>query len=161
MKRWLLALTLVVGFSLSAAAGFWFGFREAWHLGVAADFIPRGAIAAYQLKALHAGKPDNVIVGLESDVDIGLTWGYELFHHPLRNLLDPVWGFEVYPEFEQYATRLADYRKDHPSLMKPDMFDIVPPDKEQYREFYKDLAQGARENTAKINTMVEKYATKR
>jgi hypothetical protein len=45
--------------------------------------------------------------------------------------------------------------------MKEDMFDTVPPGKEQYRDFYADLAQSARESVAKMNAMVERYATKR
>ena len=160
MKQRLIVFAFVLGCSVSVAGGYWFGFREAWHLGVAADFLPRGSIATYQLKLLSAGKPDNVITGLEFDVDNGLIWGHELFHHPLRNYLDPVWGLNVYPEYEQYATRLADYRKNHPSLMKPGTFDKAPEDKQEYREFYKDLAQGARESTAKIKVMTERYATK-
>jgi len=160
MKRWVLAASFILVCVLSAAAGFWFGFREAFSLGVAADFLPRGSIAVAQLNALGAGKPENVVTGLEFDVDNGLIWGNEVFHHPLRNYLGPVWGFNIYPDYEKYATRLADYRKAHPSPMKADAFDKVPPDKVQYREFYRDLAQGARENIATVNSMVERYATK-
>jgi hypothetical protein len=144
----------------SGAVGYWFGFREALTFGIAADSLPRGSIATYYLRALRAGKHANFTIGLEYDVDMGLIWGHELFHHPLRHVMGPLWGFEFYPEYEKYAVRLADYRKEHPSLTKPDMFDDVPPDKEQYREFYRELAQGTRENIAKINAMVERYATK-
>jgi hypothetical protein len=161
MTRWWIAVAFVVGCVTSATAGFWFGFREAWSLGVAADFLPRGVIAAQQLKALQVGKTDFVAIGLESDVDNGLIWGYDLFHHPLRGVLDPLSGTDVYPEYEKYAERLADYRKEHPSRLRQDLFDTVPPGKEQYRDFYADLAQGARESVAKMNSMVERYATKR
>ena len=160
MKRWYIALAFVVSCVVSGAAGYWFGFREALPLGVAADFLPRGVIATGHLKALRAGKPETMITMLEYDVDNGLIWGHELFQHPLRRLMRPLWGFEFYPEYEQYAVRLANYRKEHPSLMKPDAFDNVPPEKEQYREFYRELAEGARENVAKIDSMVERYATK-
>jgi hypothetical protein len=97
---------------------------------------------------------------LEFDVDNGLIWCHDLFQHPLRRLMGPLWGFNFYPEYEQHAVRLANYRKNHPSLIKPDTFDIVPPEKEQYREFYRELAIGARENIVKINSMVDRYATK-
>jgi len=160
MKRWHLVLAFVASCVVSSAVGYWFGFREALPLGLAADSLPRGVIATQQLKARRSEKPQNVIIGLEYDVDMGLIWGHELFHHPLRHVLGPLWGFEFYPEYEKYAVRLADYRRVHPSLSKPDMFDNVPPNKEQYREFYRELAQGTRENIAKINTMVERYATK-
>ena len=160
MKRWRIVLAFLISCAGSGAAGYWFGFREALPLGVAADFLPRGVIATGHLKALGTGKHENMITMLEYDVDNGLIWGHDLFQHPLRRLVRPLWGFEFYPEYEQYAVRLANYRKEHPSLMKPDAFDNVPPEKEQYREFYRELAVGTRENIAKINSMVERYATK-
>jgi hypothetical protein len=161
MKSWWIAFAFLAGCAVSAAAGFWYGFREAWYLGAAAGFLPRGVIATQQLKALEAGRTDFISVGLESDVDNGLIWGYELFHHPLRRGLNLLSGTDVYPEYEKYTVRLADYRREHPSRMKEDMFDTVPPGKEQYRDFYADLAQSARESVAKMNAMVERYATKR
>jgi hypothetical protein len=160
MKRWTLAASFLLVSAVSAAAGYWFGFRKAFPLGIAADYLPRGSIAVVQLNALRAEKPANVITGLEFDVDNGLIWGSQVFHHPLRDYLGPVWGLNIYPDYEKYATRLADYRRVHPSPMRADMFDTVPPGKEQYREFYRDLAQGTRENTATVNSMVERYASK-
>jgi hypothetical protein len=64
------------------------------------------------------------------------------------------------PEYEQYAIRLANYRKEHPSLMKLDTFNVVPPEQEHYRDFYRELSIGVRENIVKINSMVDRYATK-
>jgi hypothetical protein len=72
---------------ISGAVGYWFGFREALPLGVAADFLPRGSIAIYQLDGIRSGKTQNTITGLEFDVDQGLIWGDKLFSHPLRNYL--------------------------------------------------------------------------
>jgi transcription termination factor NusB len=160
MKRSIAAIAVLLACGASAGLGYWYGMRQGWHLGIAADFMPRGAIAIYQLGLLKAGKPDNVIIGLESDVDNGLTWGHEILQHPMREVWRPLWGFEVYPEYEKYVVRMARYRKEHPSPFKPDAFDTVPPGKEQHREFYKELAKGARENKAKIDAMVERYATK-
>jgi hypothetical protein len=160
MRRWSLILAFFASCAASGAVGFWFGFREALPIGVAADFLPRGVLATGYIKALRAGKPENVITALEFDVDNGLIWGHDLFQHPLRHLMGPLWDFQFYPEYEKYAVRLANYRKEHPSLIKPDTFDNVPPGKEQDREFYRDLALGTRENVAKINSMVERYATK-
>ncbi len=160
MNRRLIIPILVICCGLSGAIGYWFGFREAWNLGVIADFLPRGAISSHQLNALRVGKQENVIIGLESDVDMGLIYGDTLFNHPLRNLLNPVWGFSVYPEYEEYAVRLANYRKKHPTFMKPDMFDKVPQDKPELNDFYKDLQKGVRENIIIINNMTEKYANK-
>ena len=161
MKRWIAATVLLLTGGLSAAAGYWFGVRDGWQTGVAADFVPRGAIAAHQLRLLRAGKPEGVIIGLESDIDNGLIWAHDVFQHPLRELWWPVWGFNVYPTYEEYATRLADYRKANPSSMKANLFDEVPADRPDLRELYKDLALGARESTEKLDRMVERYATKK
>jgi hypothetical protein len=146
---------------VSAAIGFWLGFREALPLGVAADFMPRGTIAVQQLTALRKGNTQNLATSLEFNVDTGLIWGYDVLNHPLRHLWKPLWGWDVYPEYEQYAVRLADYRRQHPSLIKPDTFDRVPADRPDLTEAYKDLALGARETTVKLNLMIERYATKR
>src|SRR5437879_5040522 len=115
MKRLLLATAVLVGFCISAAVGFWFGFREALPIGVMADRLPQGVIAVQQLTALRAGKTQNLATALEFNIDDGLVWGYDLFNHPLRRLFSPVWGFSPLPDYEKYATRLADYRVQHPS----------------------------------------------
>jgi hypothetical protein len=161
MKRWHIATLLIAASVVSAGIGFWFGFREALPLGVAADFMPRGTIAVQQLTALRAGNTQNLATSLEFDVDSGLIWGHDVLNHPLRHLWKPLWGWDVYPEFEQYAVRLANYRKEHPSLMKADAFEKVPPDRPDLAAAYKDLALGTRESTAKLNLMIERYATKR
>jgi hypothetical protein len=160
MKHWRIAVIFIAGCVVSAAAGFWYGFREAWPLGVAADFMPRGTIAAQQLRALRAGNTQNLVTALEFNVDAGLIWGHDVLNHPLRRLWKPLWGWDIYPEYEQYAVRLANYRKQHPSLMTPDIFDKVPADRPELEEAYRDLAIGARESTKKLNLMIERYATK-
>jgi hypothetical protein len=115
-------------------------------------------LAIGHLKAIRSGKTESSITLLEYDVDTGLLWADEVLRHPLRDILEPLWGFNV-SQYEEYAVRLANYRKQHPSLMKGDLFDQVPPDKEQYREFYRELAQGTREDIDKINATVKRYAT--
>ncbi|HUQ74891.1 MAG TPA: hypothetical protein VM183_09210 [Burkholderiales bacterium] len=150
MKRWQIAALLIVACALSAAAGFWVGFREGWTIGAAADLLPRGARSVAHLEALQAGKVRPVVLGLEFDVDNGLIWGYEVLNHPMRELWRPVWGLDVVPEYEGYARRLADYRQRHPSSMRSEMFEAVP-----------EFAQGAREAAARRDSMVERYRTKR
>lgn len=161
MKRWHIAALFLATGAVSAAIGFWLGFREALPLGVSADFMPRGSIAIQQLKAVRAGNTQNLATSLEFEVDNGLIWGHDVLTHPLRKLWKPLWGWDVYPEYEKYAVRLADYRKKHPSLMKPDTFDKAPPDRPELAEWYKELALGAREIDVKLNFMIERYATKR
>ena len=161
MKRWHIAVAFIAGCSLSALGGYWLGFRDAWPLGVAADFLPRGVVASQQLEMLRLGKTNTVTKILEADVDSALIFGHDVVSHPLRGLWKPLWGLDVYPNYEQYATRLADYRKTHPSQIRPDTFDRVPSDRPDLRETYKELAEGVRQDTAKRDKMIERYATKR
>jgi hypothetical protein len=158
MKRWTIALVLIVSCAVSGAVGYWFGFREALPLGVAADFLPRGAIAIGHIKGIRSGKPDAVITMLEYDIDSGLIWADDVLRHPLRSAFEPLWGFNV-SLYDEYAVRLANYRKQHPSLMKPDAFDKVPLGYEQHRESYRELAQGARETVKKLDAAVKRYGT--
>ena len=101
-----------------------------------------------------------MVTALEFDVDNGLILGHEALNHPLRNLWDPIWGIQISPNLEDYATRLANFRKEHPSLMRPDAFDEVPEDRPDLRDIYADLAKGTRENIATRDFMIQRYATK-
>jgi len=151
---------VVVACGASAAVGYWFGFRDAWPLGIAAELLPRGSMAVYLLKGLGAGKQGGVIVSLEADVDSGLIWGHEILGHPMCRAWGPIWDLNVCPEYEQYVREAADYRKLHPSPFKPDAFDVVPKGQEEDREVYRDLAKGTRANKAKIDAMIEHYGKK-
>src|SRR5258708_5157343 len=160
MRRSLVAIAVLVACGASAGLGYWYGVRQGWDLGIAADSMPRGDMATYHLGVLQAGKPRTVIIALESDVDVGLIWGDEILQHPMRELWRPLWGFEVYPEYEKYVVRMAKYRKEHPSPFKADAFDTVPRGSEQQWEMNREVAEGLRQNKAKIDAMVERYATK-
>lgn len=160
MTCWKLVVGILLACLLSAAGGFWFGFREALPLGLMADNLPRGVIAMQQLAALRSGKTQNLATELEFSVDDGLVWGYDVFNYPLRPLFGPVWGFNVYPEYEKYAVRLADYRKEHPSPMKNEFLGNLPRDSEQDRANYAELSEGARLYEIKLHAMVQRYASK-
>jgi hypothetical protein len=160
VKRWQVAVLLAVACSVSAAAGFWLGFREAWLVGATADLLPRGARSVAHLEALQAGKLRPVTLGLEFDVDNGLIWGNELMGHPLRELWGPLWGFDVYPAYEGYLTRLADYRKHHPSSTRAEMFENAPDNRPDLRDSVRDFSRSAREVAARRDAIVERYATK-
>jgi hypothetical protein len=160
MKRWQVALLLVVACGASSAAGYWVGFREAWTLGVAVDNLPRGARSVAHLQALQAGRLRPVTLGLEFDVDNGLMWGYEVVNHPLRGLWEPLWGLDILPRYEQHLVRMADYRRAHPSSMRAEMFQAPPDSRPDLRESYVDFARGARAVVARRDEMVERYATK-
>ena len=161
MKRWQVALLLVVACAASAAAGFWAGFREAWDLGSAADLLPRAARSVTHLQDLQAGKIRPVELGLEVDVDSALIWADVLMEHPLRRLWRPLWGMEVYPEYEAYVRRLADYRRDHPSSTRADLPDSGPDSRADSSEALPDFNRAAREVARRRDAVVRRYATPR
>ena len=161
MRRWQIALLVVLACSVSAAAGFWLGFREGETVGAALDVVPRGARSVTHLEAIHAGNLRPVVLGLEFDVDNGLVWGYELASHPLRELWGPLWGFEAYPSYERYLTRLANYRRDHPSSTRADMFVVAPETRPDLQEGLRDFSRTARDVATRRDAMVQRYATKK
>ena len=161
MKRWQVALLLVVACAASGAAGFWAGFREAWGLGAAADVLPRAAGSVARLEDLQAGKIRPVELGLEVDVDSGLIWSYAVMEHPLRKLWRPLWGIEVYPDYERYVRRLADYRRDHPSSTRADTGANAREARPDSSEAIPDFNRAARAVAAQRDAMVERYATPR
>ncbi len=146
MKRPLLILSAAALLLAGAAGGYWLGFRDAWYLSLAAETLPRGVVATHQLRYLRAGTPGPVVVGLEYDVDEGLIRGTDVLGHPLRDLFEPLWGLGVHPRYEQYATQLANHRRQHRSLLDPEAFGKNP-----------GLVQDAQETRAKIERMVERY----
>jgi hypothetical protein len=160
MRRWQIAALLVVACAVSAAGGFWLGFREAWTVSAAADLMPRAARSVAHLEAMHAGNLRPVRLGLEFDVDNALLWGDEVMNHPLRKLWQPLWGIEVYPAYERYLTRLADYRVDHPSSTRADMFAAAPQTRPDLQDTLRDFSRSAREVAARRDAMVQRYATK-
>ena len=120
MKPWKLVALLVVVALPSAAIAFWFGLREGWNVGIMADSIPRGGISLHHIQKLSGGMVTrNTMTSLESDVDMALLWAYNLEHHPLRPILNAVWGTEILLN-ETSLRRLADYRKSHPSPLRPE-----------------------------------------
>src|SRR6267378_342420 len=160
MARWKFALLTVVLCLVSAGMGFWFGFREALPLGLMAETLPRGVLATQHLKALRSGHSENLITALEYEVDGGLVWGYDVFDHPLRTLFVPLWGYDVYPKYEKYAVRLADYRREHPSPTKSEDFRMLMRQFEQDKAKHGELIENARLYELKLNAMVQRYASK-
>lgn len=160
MRRLAVVALFVAGCAVSAAAGFWLGFGEGWTTGVEAENVPRGALAAQHLTALRDGKMQSVLIGLEFEVDRGLTWGNALFNHPMRELWRPLWGLDVYPDYERYAVRMADYRQRHPSLLREEAFGGGRTSGEQPDEVSRQFSRGAQDSRTTIDAMVRRYATK-
>src|SRR5450755_3788442 len=156
MKRIAIAISVVLVCAASGAAGYWFGFRDAYPLGLMADAAPRGMLAIRYLNALDAGKTDRLRTAFEFDIDNGLIWSHYLSEAPFHDHWQALWGV---PNLEAsgYLPRLADYRRSHPSLMKSEALADAPPNASAeewaFREFQKS---GARESVAIINYMVSR-----
>jgi hypothetical protein len=160
MARWKITLLVVVACVVSAGTGFWFGFREALSLGVAAESLPRGVLATSHLRILRSGHTETIVTSLEYDVDRGLVWGYDVLNHPLRTLFVPLWSYDAYPKYEKYAVQLANHRKNHPSPTKSEDFKKLMREFEQDKAKYGELTENARIYQLRLNSMVERYGSK-
>jgi hypothetical protein len=154
-----MAITLGVATALVIAlAAFWFGMYQGMSLGIMLDSVPRGSIAIYHLRALDSGKTGNMRLGLENQVDAALISAYHVQEHPLRALLEPVWGYPM-----QYRAaslqRLADYRKATLSPLRADAIAKEPaPTTEEGRAHREYVLNGAREADRIIEVMVQRHS---
>jgi len=78
--------------AVSAAAGYCFGFRQAWSLGVMADAPVRGSIAVAHVKSIENGQLNYVRATLDADIDSGLIWWDQLEQFPLHGALNALSG---------------------------------------------------------------------
>ena len=60
----------------------------------------------------------------------------------------------------RHAVRLADYRREHPSLMKRDFLQYLPRESEDDKATYAEFSEGARLYEVKLHAMVDRYASK-
>ncbi|WP_061537086.1 hypothetical protein [Collimonas arenae] len=149
-------LLLLAGFAGGTMYGIWTGLGASLML----ESTPKGVLAVANLKALELGKTEPLKLLLESDVDQALsyyslqkdTWWYPLFKSGAL-LVNP-------GDYEGYIRRVANYRELHPSPMNESAFDVVPADKSEYKEEYKQMAKALREHTKRVNDTVKKYADK-
>jgi hypothetical protein len=160
MTSWKLILLISLACLSSAAAGFWLGFREALPVGLMAETLPRGVLATQHLRQLRVGHNETIVTALEYEVDSGLVRGSDVINHPLRALFAPLWGYDVYPKYEKYAVRLADYRRENPSPTKSEDFRMLMRQFEQDKAKHGELIENARLYELKLNAMVQRYASK-
>ena len=159
MKRISALLLAVVPGIIGLGAGYWLGVREGANIGLMLDSAPRGSIALIHIQAIEAGKTQNMVTMLESDVDNALLWNCALEGDLLSPLLHPLWGFDT-PGLPAYLTRIANYRKEHPSPFTPEALAKPEPRNDEERKMRVWLIDGARENQQTISRMVTRYATK-
>ena len=150
---------LCCGIALAiATAAFWFGIQEGMRLGVMLDSVPRGSIAVGQLRALDEGKPGNLRINLEGNVDMALIWAHEVQDHPLRPLFEPVWGYPLHYHRESLQ-RLANYRKAVPSPLRAEAIAREPlPNGEEAKTQREFVLESARENDKIIELMIQRHS---
>ena len=131
---------------IGGAVGFWAGLKEGLDLGVKVEAAPRGLDAVEGLRALDSGRLGIVRANLETDADMGLISWDEVSRSPLRLVLDPILGLEVYPENEKYVSKIAVYRRDHPSpILYQSGVDSLPDDfgaaHDEYPQLLKEIVE--------------------
>jgi hypothetical protein len=107
-------LVLLIVAVVSAFAGYWLGFRQAWDLSLMANAPVRGSIAVAHLKSLDNNRLENVRASLDADIDTGLVLWSEVEEAPLSGALNLLSGERVLPDHLQYVRRVASYRKRTP-----------------------------------------------
>lgn len=143
---------------LSSAFGYYFGFREGASAGLLVEWVPRAYISLHNLEAIRSGNNEKAFGFLESDIDNGLMWTYQLDKNPLKPLMEPLWGLPI-SEREKFLTRIADYRKTHQSPMSANALSAKPVSPSQSAESRQWLLDGATETDEIIASMVAKYAS--
>ena len=142
---------------VSAVGGYVVGFRSAWELGLYADAAPRGSLALSSLRALQAGRLDQLRPVLEGDIDSGLIWWSRLessVNYPVINLLS---GTDVVPDYERYVRRLAAHRAVTASPNFAAWSQAQARSDSLSPEIQAELALGEKEARAAIDAMVTKY----
>jgi hypothetical protein len=153
-------LILLIVAVVSAFAGYWVGFRQAWDLSLMANAPVRGSIAVAHLKSLDNNRLGNVRATLDADIDTGLVWWSELEESPLSGALNLLSGEKVLPDRLQYVRRVASYRKTHSSpLSDPKVVGaMLESVREDDPELAKQMVEGGRESEAAMALMMKKYA---
>jgi len=154
-----IVLLLIVAV-VSALAGYWLGFRQAWDLSVMANGPVRGSIAVAHLKSLDENHLDNVRASLNADIDSGLIWWAELEQSPLSGALNFLSGENVLPDHLKHVERVARYRKTHASPLSDPK--VTGPMLESVRKVDPELADqmvaAGKESDAAMALMIEKYS---
>jgi hypothetical protein len=154
-----IALVSIFG-SLLVVGSFWLGFREGAEASLLVDAAPRGSISLYHLEGLRQGKTKNMVIGLESDIDIALLSADRIDHHPLQPIFEPVFGLPI-SSSSQILVRLANYRKSNASPLTAAALaaERLPSDPERAAAS-PEILRGAERNEQVIARVVQKYATK-
>jgi hypothetical protein len=157
-------LLVVVGVAIAAsAAGYWVGLRQGDKSGV---FIMamRAPTSLMYLQAIQDGNIDQYAILMEYDIDETLLANHYLEEQPMFRILPPFWGADAEASRRESLTRLADYRKAHPSPQRPEALDallaqVSAAQRNNVPEFTPELRQSMLKQQEIIAEMVSRYAT--
>ena len=160
MKRSRYLLVVIVIGIAGLVAGYWLGLRQGLDFGGEFASALRGSGALGYLQAIQDGTVTirdakrNVYANvLESQVDEALFMNYYLEDHPAFRFLPRLWGSDVEAYRREYLTRLANYRKEHPSPQRPEVNEALLAQKPELR-------QSMVKTQETVAEMVSRYAGK-
>src|SRR5438093_248106 len=124
MKRlhWLL---VVISLAIVGSTGYWFGLRQGADFGLAFASGLRGSSSLMYLQAIQDAKINLYTPVMETDVDTALLINHDMEGRPAFRLSPLLWGADVEAGRRESLTRLADYRKEHPSPQRPEALDAL------------------------------------
>ena len=158
MKVWYAVLGGVILLLAGIAVGVKWGFDEGRNHFVMIDAPARGAILVHQLNALRQGKNDFVVTGLEIELDQQILWHNDFLKRGRRYLIDEETKEVALSKAPEYMGRIANYRREHPSLTDGDKLAKPTPEaSEEEKRALLEIADGVRENRRTIDAIVEKY----
>jgi len=160
MKRWLTIVAVVAFVTVVSAVSFRVGFRYGWQMGGMTDAAPRGVVALQLARSIDAGRTDQAKYYFESQIDAGLMYWHDVSQSQLLPFLNTLSGDDIYPGYEKYVRRLAQYRQASPSpLWDPKMTAEVGKNLAQSDpQLAKDLTDAGREAKDAMDSVVSKYA---
>ena len=165
MKR-IYSLLLVVGVAIAAAAtAYWLGWRQGGEFSTVFTSTAQATEALMYLRAIEEGKIDYYTVVMESDIDSALFLNYYLEESAAFRFLPLAWGSDIEASRREYLTRLANYRKQHPSPQRPEALralreHLSESERKQVPEITPVLWESMLETQGFIDAMVDRYVTK-
>ncbi len=160
MKHLSSVLVTIVVSAVALVLGFWLGFRQGWQFGLMAEAAPRGVVGMQLGQRIAADHGEEAKYYFESQIDAGLMFWHDLSGSRLAPYLNAMTGTEVFPEYEKYVRRLAEYRKANPSpLWDPATDAEVDANMAKHDPgLAMDFAEASREAKKSMDEVVAKYA---
>ena len=129
-------------------------------MGLMVEAAPRGVLGMQLGQRIDADQGDEAKYYFESQVDAGLMFWHDVSESRLSPYLNSLTGDDIYPEYEKYIRRLAEYRKSNPSPLW-DASAIAEVDANIAKhdpELAKELAAAGRDAKKAMDDVVSKYA---